>query len=299
MAADRLTADVMSAAQALRTDLGDADTQPIPARRVEQLDRALAQAAGIPGVSEGVLKAVRHRGASRTGWPMLSWLHRLRPDPLRRLHLDRFSAGTGKGDGGAQVQPVRVERTGLRIGTEGVEQARVASAVRALSDDASQGLPHGWVTAVRGASLSHADTLNDELDRAVSSADLGMDRGTGWWRVIQVLQWIIFSLFIAGALWLLADLILAYLRLPSLPDYPWRNVPMPTWLLVFGVVAGLLLAGLSRIGIEVAARAKAARARAMLTAAVSRVARELIVDPINAELERYRRARAAIDRALA
>jgi len=74
---------------------------------------------------------------------------------------------------------------------------------------------------------------------------------------------------------------------------------MPTWLLVFGVVAGLVLAGLSRIGIEVAARAKAARARVVLTAAVSRVARESIVDPVNAELERYRRARAAIDRALA
>ena len=303
MAADRLTADVTSAARALRTDLGDAATHPIPARRVEELDRALAQAAGISRVGEGVLRAVRYRGAIRTGWPMLSWIHRLRPDPLRRLHVDRLSSVTSKlgttKDGGAQPEPVRAERTGLGIGTDGVEQARVASAVRALSDDASEGMPHGWVTAVRRASLSHADTLDDDLDRAVGSADLGMNRGTGWWRVIQVLQWIIFALFIAGALWLVGDLVLSYLRLPPLPDYRWRDVPMPTWLLVFGVAAGLVLAGLSRIGVEVAARAKAARARAVLTAAVSRVAREAVVHPINAELERYRRARAAVDRALA
>jgi GTPases len=51
------------------------------------LSAALAEAAGVPLVVEAVAKAHRHRAVLATGWPPTRWARRLRPDPLRRLHL--------------------------------------------------------------------------------------------------------------------------------------------------------------------------------------------------------------------
>ena len=47
----------------------------------------------MPTVVEGVFKAWRKRGRAATGWPFLSWIGSLRPDPLKRLRLE-LPAGT-------------------------------------------------------------------------------------------------------------------------------------------------------------------------------------------------------------
>ena len=57
------------------------------------MNAALGRAAGVPVVTEAVGRAWRLRGGYATGWPVLSWLAKFRPDPLRRLHLGRLGAG--------------------------------------------------------------------------------------------------------------------------------------------------------------------------------------------------------------
>ncbi len=50
------------------------------------------------------------------------------------------------------------------------------------------GLPRSWADVVRAASLSHRTDLPDDIDRAVASTDLGVHHGTGWWKLVTVVQ---------------------------------------------------------------------------------------------------------------
>ncbi|GAA1392528.1 YfjP family GTPase [Luteococcus peritonei] len=297
MAAKRLEGDVVQAAQALSADIGHADPDEVSSARTRQLNKALGEAAGVGVVSDAVLKAMRHRGTLATGWPAISWVKRLRPDPLRRLHLDSVKLGKK-----AELEPARVQRTGVNRGGmsfNGVQQARVDSAVRAVADEASAGLPRGWADAVRTASRRDDKLLADELDKAVATTDLAMDRGQGWWKIFQVLQWLLIAAVVVGLVWLGARFAMIYFGLPPLDLGPtWHGFALPTLLVIGGVAAGLLLAAVSRLLVEFAARAKAARATAVLEKSIGRVSEERIIGPINAELRRYEQARDTVARAL-
>ena len=74
------------------------------------------------------------------------------------------------------------------------------------------------------------------------------------------------------------------------------GLPAPTVLTIGGVLAGLILAGLARIGVEVGARRRMARARHALRAAIGKITGELVVAPVQAEQDRYERARLALER---
>ena len=66
---------------------------PLAQSSINQLTTQVAIAAGVPVVTEAVGKAWRLRGGLATGWPVLAWVAKFKPDPLRRLHLDRLGVG--------------------------------------------------------------------------------------------------------------------------------------------------------------------------------------------------------------
>ncbi|GAA1375217.1 YfjP family GTPase [Luteococcus sanguinis] len=291
MAAKRLEADVVQVGRQLSEDIGYARTNEVDGPEIRQLDKALSEAAGVPIVTDAVLKAMRRRGTLATGWPAISWVKRLRPDPLRRLHLEKVQIGRK-----TELEPARVQRSGLP-GFNGVQQARVDSAVRALADSASNGLPRGWANAVRDASRTDEKFLPDELDKAVATTDLAMDRGQGYWKIFQVLQYLLITAVVVGLGWLGARMAMIYFGAPPLPIGPyWHGWATPTLLVVGGTLAGVLLALLSRVFVEITARAKARRAEAVLTKAIHQVSQRMVVDPVNAELRRYEQAKAAAAR---
>ena len=121
--------------------------------------------------------------------------------------------------------------------------------------------------------------MPDRLDRAIAQTDLDLADHRRWWQVVRVLQWLLVVAVVAGLGWLGAAFLLAYLQLPPLPEVTWWGLPAPTVLVIGGVLAGLLVAGLARIGVEVGARRRTARARLMLRAAIGQVTDELVVDP--------------------
>ncbi|MGA4508400.1 GTPase [Propionibacteriaceae bacterium G1746] len=284
--AARFGNDVGEAAARLDESLGQTTAGEVTAGSAKQLVKSLSAAAGVGVVTEAVVGATRRRGSVITGWPALSWLASLRPDPLRRLRLGALP----KADKKHELEPARVQRTNIPRG-EGALKARVDSAVRVVSDEASQGLPHGWAQAVRVASQQGAAALPDDLDRAVATADLGMDSGFGYWRVIQAVQWVLMTAVILGLGWLLVDFVLAYFQLPPLPTRRWRDVPVQTWLIIGGVGSGLVLGLVSRLLVEITARSKGRRALGVLQRAVGRVADAQVLAPVNAELGRHRNAR--------
>lgn len=284
-AAARLAADVSAVAAHLAEASGAAETPDLGRAGVARLNDSLAQGAGVGVVTDAVGQAWRRRGGLATGWPALAWLAKFRPDPLRRLHLDRLRAGRKR----PEIEPTEVGRTSLPA-RSGVQDARVQSAVRACADEASVGLSRGWSDAVRAAARARQADLPDLLDRALATTDLGMDRHRRWWNLVRVLQWILVAAVVVGLVWLAVDFVLAYLRMPALPDlWTWRGIPLQSLLVVGGVLAGLLLAGLSRIGIEVGARRRAAQARRRLREAIGRVSDGCIVQPVRDELDRHRR----------
>src|SRR5690606_3143739 len=124
------------------------------ARKAELVD-AFADAAGVPTVVHAVDRATRVRARQATGWPVTKWLSRFRPDPLKRLHLDVGPRGKELAAGARANVPEASK----------VQRARVDTTVRAVADDASAELTHPWQAAVRRASVSRFDDLNDSLDR--------------------------------------------------------------------------------------------------------------------------------------
>jgi GTP-binding protein EngB required for normal cell division len=292
-AARRLAADVALAAVQLSAASGSTKVTPLARPSIDRLTRQVAIAAGVPVVTEAVGNAWRLRGGLATGWPVLAWIAKFKPDPLRRLHLDRLGVGRRH----KEIDPAGVGRTSLPA-TSGVQKARVDTAVRTLADEAAQGLTRGWADEIRRAARSSEDALPDRVDRAIATTDLDLAQHRRWWQLVRVLQWLLVATVIVGLGWLGLAFLLAYLQLPPLPEVTWWGLPAPTVLAVGGVLAGLLLAGLARIFVEVGARRRTARARQSLRAAISRVTGELVIEPVKAEQARYENARRALERAM-
>jgi energy-coupling factor transporter ATP-binding protein EcfA2 len=258
---------------------------------VSALTTALAAACGAPAVGSAVRQAYVRRAGAAMGSPFVRWVRRLRPDPLRRLHLDRRQP-----EGRQPTDDPAVPARSSVPAPTAVERSRVEVAMRALADHASERLPHPWPDAVRGAARSRTPDLADALDRAVVGTDLGVRAKPAWWRVIGAVQALLATAAVAGGLWLAALYVLTVLRLPE-PGTPMIGaLPVPTVLLIGGLLAGLLLALLARLLALLAARRRARRAVAALRAAVAEVAEELVLTPVRAELAAYNALRAALVR---
>jgi len=173
----------------------------------------------------------------------------------------------------------------------------VETAARKLADGASTGLPPPWPRLVREQATARNEEIAERLDRAVAGADLQMRRPR-WWRVAGALQRLLAAAVLVGMLWLLLLGVLGYLRVDDLIPVPeLRGVPIPTWLLLGGALAGVLLAFLARIVNGAGARRRARAAGRSLRTRVEEVARALVVDPVEAELETRARLCAAIESA--
>lgn len=283
MTAGRIEADVRAAAAELRAAAGDAPTRTLSADRVAALDSALAEAAGVPAIVEAVERSARWRAGRATGWPLVSWTSRLRPDPLKKLELDL----------GADARTLRGSGTALPQATA-VQRARIDSEVRALADDVSQGLATPFVESVRAASTARLDEVGDRIDTAVRGVDLDATRLPVWAGAVRVLQWLLVLAALGGAAWSVAALASG-----GLSDLPRAGgVALPLLLLGGGVVLGVLLALLCRGLVSATARSRAAAADGRLRAAVSEVSAELVVAPVEAELTAYTAVRTGLDRAL-
>ena len=288
MAARRLSADVTRHAGLLAGELGQGPIPEVSGAMVDRLNETMAEAAGVPVVVDGVLRAWRHRGSLATGWPMVSWLRRFKPDPLRRLRV---------GLSPKQLSPTDVSRTSLPKATS-VQKARLDASLRGLIDSATEGVPRGWADQVRAAARRGERTLPDRLDAAVAGADLRLDSGRGWWVAVTVLQWLLFAALVVGGAWLLAPWVLGLLQVPvALPSVTWQGWPLQTLLFVGGVAGGVALALLSRAFVELGARVKARGARRLLTEAIAEVTASEVVDPVRTELDRLAAARRAVERA--
>jgi hypothetical protein len=213
---------------------------------------------------------------------------RFRADPLTRLHL-ALAPDT--------KQLAATARTSLPEPTQ-VQRARVDTAVRAIADDVSADLAPHWAAAVRRASISRLDDLGDSLDKAIASTDLGVRRTPVWWRLVKVLQMLLFVAAVAGGLWLATVGLSDYLGV-DVPAPPTAfGLALPAVLFIGGLAIGILLALSSRAFNRLAARSKARAVDRRLREAITEVTEDLVIVPMEAEVDAYRRARHGLNTAL-
>jgi len=285
-ASERLTADVRSIAGELHAfcpdDSGQEPGRGDGAALEADLVDALTGAAGVPAVAAAVERSAVRDGVARTGWPLVRWTRKLRPDPLARLHLGDERARTSLPPAGP------------------VELAAVATAVRRARDVVGDGLPQAWRDDLRRTVEDAEGTLPDRLDRAVAGTDLGPDRVPLWQRAVGGLQWVLALVALAGALWLLVLVALGFFQLDDVVPLPRTlGIPLPTLLLAGGLLAGLLLALIARPLARLRARRRGRAAARRLRSAVDAVAENELLAPmaaVRADADRFRNAVAAAAR---
>ncbi|MGA7206944.1 MAG: GTPase [Specibacter sp.] len=270
----RLAADVAVAAQALGETAGTGDAAGIRQQDRKTLAAGLAQAAHVETVVAAVRSSYRFEATRRTGWPLTRWISRFRKDPLRRLSLRR--------EGDATVNRTSLPPAGA------AEQAKLDSAVRDFADAVSDGAPGPWRASIRAAARSNREALPDALDQAVAGADLLANKRPWWWPVFSVIQWLAVLVAVGGLAWLGLLAVLGYFQMP-VPAVPRvEGWPLPTLMVVAGVVVGIFLAVSSKFLAAAGSNGRARLARKRLRAGIADSADTMVVAPADAEITRYR-----------
>ncbi len=283
----RLEADVRQAAVRLHDASGTSAHPELSKARIAALDDALAEAAGVPTVVGAVESATRLRANRATGWPVTAWVSGSAP-----------TRSSGCTSTWARTASLHRQRAHVGAGPTQVQRAAVDSEVRAVADEVSAPLTRPWAESVRRASVSRLPDLNDRLDSALAATDLDAGRVPVWAGLVRVLQWLLLLAAVAGAVWLGVLATDRYLGVsePSTPDV--AGVPVPTVMLLGGIVLGIVLSLLCRILVSATARSRARSADRRLRAAIAEVADDLVVAPVRAELAAYDEVREGLGRAL-
>jgi hypothetical protein len=278
--AARLAADIAAASNELAAANGEVDAVKISDRSVRSLADDLVGATGVDAVTEAVAAGTRRDAAAVMGWPYTRWTRKLRPHPLRRLHL-------GPGTSGRSSLPE----------ASAAQTLRSAGAIRSFVDGVSADLPEPWPQVLRSAGMPESAMLADRLDRAVGDGVRAhASRTPRWWSLVGALQIVLAASAAIGGIWLTVLFALTWLQVPDPPTPEWRGWPVPTLLFGAGVVLGLFVAVIARRAAGLSARRAARKARAAAIDNVENVAHELVIEPIRAELAGRAELVALLDR---
>ncbi|MFJ2631315.1 dynamin family protein [Streptomyces sp. NPDC087422] len=264
----RLAADMDRTASRLHPlYVGEGGAGLTDSAREEFVDR-LADAVGAAGAGQSAERdwAGAAEGACGTPWG--------------RLIGERAAVGAGsRGERPAQGSPVRATRTGG--GGLSASRPVVDEAVRGVAADASRGLPAPWAQAVRDAARRGGEGLPEALDGAAARARPGAPERPGWWSAAGGAQWLLMALAVAGAVCLIS------VAVGSL-DLTWW---LPVVMIAVGGLGGPALAGACRFAARGPARRYGQAAERRLRDAAADCGRARVLEPVAAELMRYREVR--------
>ncbi|MDG9716779.1 YfjP family GTPase [Streptomyces sp. DH24] len=260
--ARRISADVDAAAWRLRPVYVTGKRAGLSEEAREEFSARLADAVGATAAGEAAERAWLRNANRACGTP---WLR------LWRWYHDRREPVTGR-------LPLRAQAD-----AESTARQRVEHAVRTVSDRASAGLPAPWAQAVREAAARGAQGLPEALDELAARAGLppGRPPRPGWWPAAVVAQACMTILQVVGGLWLLGQII----------GFMAPNLGVPVLLMVAGIVGGPLIEWSCRMAARGPARRYGQEAERRLREAAAGCGRARVLDPVAAELLRYREVR--------
>ncbi|WP_420311696.1 GTPase [Streptomyces sp. YS-B37] len=261
-AARRISADVDAAAWRLRPVYATGRRTGLSEEARDEFAARLADSVGATAAGEAAERAWLRNANRACGTP---WLR------LWRWYNDRREPTTGR-------LPVRAQAD-----EEATARQRVEQAVRTVADRASGGLPAPWAQAVREAAVRGSQGLPEALDELAARAGLPVGRPPrpGWWPAAVLAQASMTILQVVGGLWLLGQII----------GFMSPNLGVPVLLMVAGIIGGPLVEWSCRLAARGPARRYGLDAERRLREAAAGCGRARVLDPLAAELLRYREVR--------
>ncbi len=261
-AARRIAADLDTAARQLKPVYAPGRRVGLSERAREEFADRLSEAVGAGAAGEAAERAWRRSAGKACGTP---WLRLWRWYEAQR---------TG---------PVSVQADSAPVDEEATARQRVEQAVRTVGDEAAAGLPAPWAQAVRDASARGGEGLPEALDELAVSAALPARRPPrpGWWPMAVLVQATMTLLQVVGGLWLFGQVV----------GVAEPNLTAPVLLMVAGIVGGPLVEWACRMAARGPARRYGQDAERKLREAAAACGRQRVLDPVAAELLRYREVR--------
>ncbi|MDH6623480.1 GTPase Era involved in 16S rRNA processing [Streptomyces sp. LBL] len=261
-AARRISADVDAAAWRLRSVYATGRRTGLSEEARDEFAARLADAVGATAAGEAAERAWQRNANRACGTPWLRLWH---------WHQGRSELPTGRLLLRAQVDE------------EATARQRVEQAVRTLADRASAGLPAPWALAVREAAVRGSQGLPEALDALAARAGLPSVRPPrpGWWPAAVLAQASMTILQVVGGLWLVGQII----------GFMAPNLGVPVLLMLAGIIGGPLVEWSCRIAARGPARRYGTEAERRLREAAAGCGRARVLDPVAAELLRYREVR--------
>ena len=303
----RTDAQLHATASQLRTYAGGEGAVLAGAYALEA-EQKLAKACYTSSQAEQVLQAAtasyRRAAGQHTGWILTRWMSRLKADPLRRLHLgqqdETKSASKAEKSSGmlgsdSENAPELVASSIPPLSA--AQKAGMANAVRQYSNQMADRVEDPWKRSMKEAALSREVELPELLERDMMRIDYGLGRTRAPWVLFNALQWIALLSALVGVGWLTLISGMAYLQiqLPPAPTPEGSPVPLPTLLLLLGVLLGIASAGVGRLLTAMGSRYYARKLRGRLQTGVEKAVQTCVVAPIQQEAKRLNAYRKALD----
>ena len=303
----RTDAQLHATASQLRTYAGGEGAVLAGAYALEA-EQKLAKACYTSSQAEQVLQAAtasyRRAAGQHTGWILTRWMSRLKADPLRRLHLgqqdETKSASKAEKSSGmlgsdSENAPELVASSLPPLSA--AQKAGMANAVRQYSKQMADRVEDPWKRSMKEAALSREAELPELLERDMMRIDYGLGRTRAPWVIFNALQWIALLSALVGVGWLTLISGMAYLQiqLPPAPTPEGSPVPLPTLLLLLGILLGIASAGVGRLLTAMGSRYYARKLRGRLQTGVEKAVQSCVVAPVQQEAKRLNAYRKALD----
>ena len=303
----RTDAQLHATASQLRTYAGGEGTVLAGAYALDA-EQKLVKACYSSSQAEQVLQAAtasyRRTAGQHTGWILTRWMSRLKADPLRRLHLGQQdeTKSTSKAAKSAGMLGSDSENAPELVASSlpplsAAQKAGMANAVRQYSKQMAARIDEPWKRSMKEAALSREAELPELLERDMVRIDYGLGRTRAPWVIFNALQWIALLSALAGVGWLTLISGMAYLQiqLPPAPTPEGSPVPLPTLLLLLGVLLGIASAGVGRLLTAMGSRYYARKLRGRLQTGVEKAVQSCVVAPVQQEAKRLTSYRKALD----
>ena len=303
----RTDAQLHATASQLRTYAGGEGTVLAGAYALEA-EQKLVKACYTSSQAEQVLEAAtasyRRAAGQHTGWILTRWMSRLKADPLRRLHLGqqdetKSASKTEKSAGmlGSDSENAPELVASSLPPLSAAQKAGMANAVRQYSKQMAARVDEPWKRSMKEAALSREAELPELLERDMVRIDYGLGRTRAPWVIFNALQWIALLSALVGVGWLTLISGMAYLQiqLPPAPTPEGSPVPLPTLLLLLGILLGIASAGVGRLLTAMGSRYYARKLRGRLQTGVEKAVQSCVVAPVQQEAKRLNAYRKALD----
>lgn len=251
---ERVEADLIDAAAVFDRRGAMHSSKEAEARLVS----GLSEAAGSADAASVATNHHKRQGSLAMGWPFTRFLRRLARKPLADL------PGPGR---------------------HSAAKPRADLALRDYAEEVAGDAEAPWPGALRSAVGQHRDSLLDDLRRSVGRETVAAGARPRWWTFVAWLQRLLAGAAVVGLGWLVVVAVLGgFFQLetdPLLPPTPGADwMPLPSAMLIGGVVLGLLLGLVVRMPLAVAANRRGRRARKAIEEQVHVHATKRVIGPV-------------------